>query len=68
MNKLKLQLIWKRNKLKTKYHTKIYDLKCWILKNIIGNDDIIEYCIDLDLLHDYYNEEPEHDDYWQDLD
>lgn len=68
MNKLKLRLIWKHNKLKTNYHTKIYKIKCWILKNIIGNDDIEEYCIDLDLLHDYYNEEPDHEDFWQDRD
>jgi hypothetical protein len=37
----------------------IYNLKCLILQHIIKDDVIEEYSIDKDLLHDYYNEEPE---------
>jgi len=59
MNKIKLQFIWKRNKLQTWINTKIFDLKTWILINIIKDDCIEEYCIDVELLVDYYNEEPE---------
>ena len=37
----------------------IYNLKCLILQHIIKDDVIEEYSIDKELLHDYYNEEPD---------
>lgn len=49
-----------------KANTQIYKIKVWILDNIIGKDDIEEYCIDRELLADYYNEEPDYEDYRND--
>ncbi len=46
----------------------IYNLKCLILTHIIKDDDLIEYCIDKDLLRDYYYEEPDYEDYRHDRD
>ena len=63
MIKLKLKY-----KLRQKYYNHTYNIKTWILRNIIKNDVIEEYCIDLDLLHDYYNEEPDYYDYRNDRD
>ena len=42
-------------------------IKYWII-DLIGDDVIQEYCIDTELLHDYYNEEPDREDYRNDLD
>ncbi len=49
-------------------HVKLIDrIKYWLL-DFIGDDFIEEYCIDTDLLHDYYNEEPDYEDYRSDRD
>lgn len=51
----------KLRQLKFKYNTKVFAIKSWIITNIIGLEDLEDYCIDHDILHDYYNEEPEYD-------
>lgn len=48
-----------RNHIKAQFY---YKLLC-----LIPDDDIQEYCIDTDLLTDYYNEEPDYEDYRHDL-
>lgn len=38
----------------------IYNIQYWILNNVIKEDIIQDYCIDFELLEDYYNEPPEY--------
>lgn len=42
-------------------------MQLWILKHI-NNEILIEYNIDNDIMTDFYNEEPERDDYYHDRD
>ena len=58
----------KKYKYSLKYNTLIYKLKISLLKKFISDDDLIEYCIDTDLMTDYYNEAPEYEDYYHDRD
>ena len=67
---IKLNNLYKTKKYKysLKYNTLIYKLKISLLKKFISDDDLIEYCIDTDLMTDYYNEAPEYEDYYHDRD
>lgn len=58
-------------KLEQKKKNLSYSLQYWLIKKIfkVLNIDILEdYCIDIELLYDYYNEEPDYEDYRNDLD
>ena len=57
----------KKRQWKFRYNTKLFIIKTWILTHFIGVEDLEEYCIYHNILHDYYNEPPE-DDYWNDRD
>jgi len=50
-----------------KYNTQLYKVKEWIMLHFIGLDDVEEFCIDRELLHDYYLSEPEPDNYRDDM-
>ena len=56
----------KKRQWKFKYNTQIYKIKVWVIEHFIGHDDLQEYCIDHEILRDYYNEPPEYDDYRND--
>jgi len=67
---MKLMSIYKekRRRLRFKYNTKMFSIKSWVIENFIGMSDLEDYCIDNDILSDYYNEPPEPDDRWNDRD
>ena len=52
-------------KIKRNWENMINKIKWWILEHIIKDDIIEEYAQDKELLHDYYNSEP---DYYHDYD
>lgn len=62
MNYRLYKLIWKIKRINVKY-----TLTYWLLSKL-NQDTITDYSIDNELCHDYYNEEPEHEDYRMDLD
>jgi len=67
---MKLMSIYKEKKRHYKfvYNTRMFGVKAWIMTHFIGVSDIEDYCIDHDILYDYYNEPPEFDDRWNDRD
>jgi len=63
-----INLQWeKRLKAKLRQKPLRFRLEYYLLR-FFKSDALEEYCIDNDILHDYYNEEPEHEDRWMDLD
>jgi len=61
---LKYKVFKTKNNMKGKWES----IQLWILYNIISPDMIHEYCEDTELMVDYYNEEPDYEDYRHDYD
>lgn len=55
------KLKYKVHKTKREFDKHLYNFQYWILNKVIDDDVIEEYAIDTEMLHDYYNEEPEYD-------
>lgn len=63
-----LDLQWKeRLQKRLNKMSKLYQLEYFIC-GLLKTNALENYCKDNDLLSDYYNEEPEHEDRWMDLD
>ncbi len=66
---MKLMSIYKEKKRqwKFKYNTRMFIIKAWVMTHFIGVEDLEDYCIDHDILYDYYNEPPEENErYYRD--
>ena len=67
MNQVLKKLRWKTRKQRDFVKNLKFNIQYKILSKF-DVDVIEEYCTDNEILRDYYNEEPDHDDYYHDRD